>query len=211
MQDEKKEEQSKKESLFDEETIKWMVTISLTFIAGFLIYTNLFQTVSIENFKENLASEKAGFVEAFERLSVSPSICIVENVDNVRDPYRRNIFNCGVNLASTAPLFGKEVFAYSLEGELCYYEGGNTSLKECLNQIKEKGCFVFYLEKDDGKGIETYNNMLVMKVGETLREDDCRISSLQEEQNPLIEESTSLPLNSSISINISNNSKARED
>ena len=174
MKDDMMEEE--KESKNKPEMEKWVIVIAMTILAIYLIYTYVSGSKQVEfNIKQELINkmEKGGYAEALERMSNSTEICIVEKLDKTEDPVRRNIMNCGVNIASTAPSYGKNVSAYAIEGGKCYYTGGEKSIESCYTEIVEKGCFVMYIE--EGSTFESYSNMLIIGVNETFNEKGCEI------------------------------------
>ena len=167
--DEKVQDRNNKKNT---DKIKWVVVIALFVIAIFLIYNSFSKK---EDLRERFISltKKSGYGDSLEGLTNAPSICIVEDVDGVVDPVRKNIFTCGVNLASSSPQFNKSVYAYAFEFNKCFSEKGERSVDDCINEIKNRGCFVFYLE--EGESFESYENMIIMGVGEELGDLGCKI------------------------------------
>ncbi len=155
-----------------EEIIKWGVVLVLVLIAGYLVYSYSQSFDISKSLREG--KKQASYEESLNSLSNSPRVCIVELLDKNEEQRRRNIMNCGVNFASTLPLYGKKLDVYVIENNVCYYTEGEKGVKDCFNEIKDKGCFVIEIK---GKGeVETYNNMISIPVGDDFSIDkDCKI------------------------------------
>ncbi len=163
------------------DTEKWAIVLVLVIIAIYLAYSyyvsNNYQNEENEfNIKENLLKnmKKIGYAEALEKMTNSSEICIIEDLKKSNDTIRQNIMNCGINIASTAPKYGKNISAYAIEDNICYNAEGKTSVEECYKEIIEKECFVMYVE--EGNQFNTYENMIDIGVNETFNEKGCEIS-----------------------------------
>ena len=145
-------------------------------VLGFLAYWLFFPKIHPIKIEEELRGKPIGYGRALEKLTNASDICIVEDV-NVRDPVRKNIMMCGVNLASSAPKYGKHIYAYAIEGSKCYRVEGEASIAECLSEIKRKGCFIVLIGSENAYSQESYENMLVIPVGKEISERDCTITT----------------------------------
>ena len=119
-------------------------------------------------------NEKKGYAESLGEMTNSTLLCIVEDISKTKDPIRKNIMNCGVNIASTAPLYGKNVSVYAIEDNVCYDKNGRKSINKCYDEIAKSKCFVMYIEK--GNEFDSYSNMMIIGVNETFNEKGCEIS-----------------------------------
>lgn len=160
------------------EMLKWILTFALIGISVFLIYnySKINTTYNIESLlKEN--KKQVGYAEALQYLTKSEKICIVEDITGTQDPIRKNIMDCGINFASTLPIYEKNMKIYAVENGKCFSSEGEREIPICSNEIKEQNCFVFFIASNETIKIESYENMLLVPVGEKLKETECMIIS----------------------------------
>lgn len=161
------------------ELLKWIAVLILVFAAAYLLlsfYNNKSEDIDIKQ-QLSLEFEKVGYFESLESLSKSKKVCIIEDIEGLVDPVRGNVMNCGIKIASTAPLQGINITAFALENNGCYSANGKKSEQECYSQIIDSGCFVFYIGSDKIHKVDSYSKMIVLPISEELDEQACQITT----------------------------------
>ncbi|MGB9719620.1 MAG: hypothetical protein ACPL06_03440 [Candidatus Anstonellales archaeon] len=89
---------------------------------------------------------------------------IIMDIRGVEDPYRKNILQCGVDLAGSQGLVGMEMQIMGFDEGGCVDENGSKTVQECM-QILNKECYIFYITK--GENMSTvYEGLLVIGEGD---------------------------------------------
>ncbi len=125
--------------------IRWFVVlllalISIYFIYYFVIQIHNEQSISYEQFIDDISSAKKVFI-----------LMDLRNSSNLRS----TIMQCSVGLAGSIDLAQKNVSAFAIEDNICISEKGNMTIGECekifssgvLFHIKESNSTQFYRNK----------------------------------------------------------------
>lgn len=89
---------------------------------------------------------------------------IVMDLREVEDPYRKNIVMCGIELAKSMGLMGRETQVMSFDENGCVEEeSGNKTVRECRDMLK-KECYIFYIKKGQNTS-SVYEGLLIIEEG----------------------------------------------
>lgn len=111
-----------------------------------------------KTFERGSKVDEQTFIELF---SQSQKVIVLMDVRGVTDPIiKKNIFQCGVDFASSSGLVTKNVTYYSLGEVGCVTPEGEKNFDYCFNEIKKS--MTIHIEKGDKT--EYYQNSLVVGI-----------------------------------------------
>jgi len=88
---------------------------------------------------------------------------IIMDIRGIEDPFRRNILQCGVDLAGSQGLVGMDMRIMGFDENGCVDESGNKTMRECLEAVSDE-CYIFYITKGQNKST-VYAGLLVIEEG----------------------------------------------
>jgi hypothetical protein len=105
---------------------------------------------------------------------------IVMDIRGIDDPYRRNILQCGVDLAGSQGLAGMKMQVMGFDEKGCVDENGSKPVQECMQALR-KDCYIFYITKGQNKST-VYEGLLVIEEGDVYF--PCKISYSVSQKGP---------------------------
>lgn len=107
-------------------------------------------------------------------LKNSSSVYIVQDIRGANDEIRRNILQCGVDLAGSQGLasLNKNVTIYAFDDSKCTTINGENPLSECEDY---KNAPTFYIM--NGVGNHFYENKLIIGIGENYTVKSCDVKT----------------------------------
>ncbi len=113
---------------------------------------------------DNTPSTKEDFLKA---LANAKDVYIIMDLNN---GYKQGVMNCGVGIAGSEGLAGKNKHIFAFEGNVCVRTDKNTSINECIRDAKNGVIF----EIVGGNETKYYKNRLKIGVMET--NPVCKVS-----------------------------------
>lgn len=148
--------------------------------------------------------EDVGTMDEFElNLLLAQKVCLVEDLRGLEAyPFsRNNIMQCGIDLAGSPGLAGKQVSVYVFEAGVCTSGDGEKTMDECYSEIlsadSDPESAIIWIEKGDLPNI--YARALLVRINEEYSQGACRVERIVpggDEPEPAANE-TAAPSNSS--------------
>lgn len=143
-----------------------LLLIIVLLVVGFFFYSS----------KDSLLQRPEAPLENFSNSIVkAKDVCIIMDVSNVQEPFRRNVFNCGVDFSYSLGLLGKNVVIYAFENGTCVKKDMQLPEAFCVVEVKALSCPIIYITKYSGKGSESYQNLLYVEVPENYSQSQCYV------------------------------------
>ncbi len=111
-----------------------------------------------------------------KQLENSSRVLLIMDLRNAQDPsVRRNIMQCGVDLAGSPGLVHKKVVIYSLDHNLCYGAKNTTyPVAQCLSQRTWKNTTTFYITTNQKTSF--YSHEVVVGIGRYYKLGSCAVN-----------------------------------
>lgn len=161
---------------------KSLITIILVLLSLFLVYYffSLEPAISIKDiFKDEVTPGQ--FVSA---LAVSNKVYIVQDLTNSNESVRKNIQQCGIDLAGSSGLAAKDKKTFAFEGGLCYGfdNSSGVSINKCLIELKnnQANASVFYIRQ--GSKTTFYTQGTIISLDKNYSRGDCNVNFVNKPQ-----------------------------
>ena len=144
---------------------------------GVLVLLLLAYGVFFYGSKDSLFSrEKEPLVNFTKALGNAKKVCLVMDVSGLQEPYRKNVFSCGVDFSYSLGLLGKDVVVYAFENGTCTKKDAQLPEFFCVVEMKSLSCPIIYISSGRGQS-ESYRNLLYVDVPREYKQGECSVSS----------------------------------
>ncbi len=159
-----------------DENLKVYATVALVLVA--LVSLGYFVTSSSKDQKKKFKEIPTKPEEVLRELYQNPKVLILMDLRNASPKVRRNIMQCGVDLAGSPGLAGKNITVGSIEGNMCYLSSSVAKPRSypasyCLNLRAQNATTTLYVWA--GNTTQAFQHELKIGVGENYTVGTCKI------------------------------------